>query len=134
MWGCPAEVGLNVVLQTIPHRDQRYPTVGDWTWDRDTLTIRVSDLGDWRYEFLVGLHELVEAALCRHRGIPQEAVDAFDMAFEGARPEGDASEPGFASDAPYRQQHTAATGIETLLASLLEVDWNDYVQRLFDSK
>lgn len=127
---------LNVAIQTIAHTQQRYPTVGDWTWDDDSgaLTIRVSDLGDWRYEFLVGIHELIEAALCRHGGITQEQVDAFDLAFEAARPEGDASEPGFASEASYRQQHMVATGIETVLASLLDVDWNEYTERLFDPR
>lgn len=100
-------------------------------WDKDTgnLTILVSDLGNWRYEFLVGLHELVEAVLCQHRGVTQEDVDAFDMEFESGRAEGDASEPGFASNSPYREQHLLATGIETIIASLLGVDWNTYVER-----
>lgn len=137
---------MKINIETIPHEKQRYTTVGDWEWgvewDRppgtdmgpkelwkpvDALTIRVSKLSDWRLEFLIGVHELIEAMLCKQAGITTTQVDAFDKAF-GDRDE----EPGDDSQAPYRKQHCIATGIERLLAAELGVDWKAYEQELFD--
>ena len=44
---------MKVTIEVIPNENQRYPTVGDWQWDGDNLTISVSAIGDWRYEMLV---------------------------------------------------------------------------------
>ena len=107
-------------IDTVMHEDQRYPTVGDWLNLDTRFLILVSRLPDWRYEALIAIHELVEAVLCRHAGITQEAVDAFDI----AHPE--APEPGDLTDAPYRHQHAIASGIERLLAAELGVDWLEY--------
>ena len=104
----------------IKHEHQRYNTCGDWREGYKSLHIDVSQLPDWRYEALIAIHELVEAVLCRHAGISQEAVDAFDI----AHPE--APEPGDLNDAPYRHQHAIASGIERLLAAELGVDWLEY--------
>jgi hypothetical protein len=112
---------MNITIQTIPHDQQRYPTVGDWVWvDDNNLQIRVSHLGDRRYEALVAVHELVEALLCREHGITTEAADAFDKAFEGD------GEPGAAADCPYHLEHFHATVIEMTLARSLGVDWDEY--------
>src|SRR5215467_14962981 len=49
-----------------PAAKMRYPTVGDWQFKPDgSLHITVARMSDRRYEFLVGLHELVEALLCK---------------------------------------------------------------------
>ena len=46
---------MKITIDTIPHNQQRYPTVGDWAFDSNgNLIIAVSDLGDWRYNALVG--------------------------------------------------------------------------------
>ena len=122
---------MKIVIETIPHKDQRYPTVGDWLFDENgDLTIRVSQLGSWQQECLVALHEVVEVLLCKHRGITQEAVDQFDMAYEKSRQEGDESEPGDDPLAPYVREHCLATGIERILAAELGVDWKTYEQHL----
>ena len=60
--------------------------------------------------FLIALHELVEVMLCRQRGITQQAVDDFDMAFKGD------GEPGDEPDAPYRREHQFANKIENMVA------------------
>lgn len=118
---------MKITIETIPHDQQRYPTVGDWMWEPSgDLTIKVSELGDWRYNALVGLHELVEVLKCKHDGVTQESVDAFDIAYEKARAEDDDSEPGDSPDAPYKAQHCLATGIERILAAELGVDWKAY--------
>ncbi len=118
---------MRVVIETIPHGSQRYETVGDWWFDPDgTLQIRTSDMGNEDYEILVALHELVEVLLCKKRGITDEVVSAFDVAFEAARVEGNEDEPGDDPAAPYRKEHLFATGVEKLLAAELGVDWKTY--------
>lgn len=125
---------FNIKISTIDHKRQRYPTVGDWffetTLDGEQLIIRVSKMSDWRYEFLVALHELVEVALCRYSGVTQKQVDRFDMAFEKRRPEGNVDEPGDSNKAPYRVQHCIATGVERIVAAFLGVVWNDYADEV----
>ena len=118
-------------LEAIPARQQRYCTCGDWQFfPNDECLISVSAQEDWRHELLIAIHELVEAALCRQRGISQKAVDAFDMAFEQGRDLGDESEPGDAPDAPYRREHRFAENIERQLAHELGVNWREYDEAL----
>ena len=38
---------MKIEIRTIPHEQQRYPTCGDWQFEKpDELTIRVSDMGN----------------------------------------------------------------------------------------
>jgi hypothetical protein len=114
---------IDIKIKTIPHWTQRYDTIGDWIEERDgSLYIRVSDLGDWRMEFAIALHEMVEAALCHVAGISGNQVDEFDFGC-------DADEPGDEPTAPYRKQHSLATGIERMVVALLDVDWKDYEEK-----
>lgn len=118
---------MNITIKTIPHDKQRYPTCGDWWFDKSgDLQLRISDMGNPEYESLVALHELVEVMLCKKRGITAEQVDAFDMAFEKAREEGNDDEPGDDPKAPYRKEHFFATNIECLMAGELGVDFKEY--------
>lgn len=122
---------MKITIETVPHVEQRYPTVGDWFFKSNgDLTIVVSELGDWRKEALVGVHELVEVLLCKHRGVPQEAVDKFDIQFEQSRPEGNVDEPGDDPQAPYRREHCLATAIERMLAAELDVVWKEYAKQV----
>lgn len=123
---------LNIVIKTIPHSDQRYDTIGDWIWDvsRKKLTIHVSNMDNWKYELLVGFHELCEVMLCEARGISQEAVDAFDFNYELNRKKDDDTEPGDNKDAPYKKEHFFATSLERLLCAELGVDWNEYDEKI----
>lgn len=118
---------MNINIKTIPHNEQRYETVGDWWFDENgDLQIRVSDVGNPKYEFLVAYHELAEVMLCKDRGITTEEVDTFDKNFEANRPEGNEDEPGDDPNAPYRKEHFFATSLERLVAAELNVDWNKY--------
>jgi hypothetical protein len=124
---------LSIYIRTVEHSDQRYDTAGDW---RDVsfvydgrlhsvrLLIDVSRTGDWRHAALVAVHELVEALLCRHRGIEQHVVDAFDLANPLS------GDPGDEPDCPYRDEHRAAETIERQLAAALDVPWEDYCDAL----
>lgn len=168
---------MKIVIETIPHSEQRYPTVGDWYFTQQNpdgvesplsdapivpihellaspkyvLHIKVSNLTDWRREFLIVVHELCEVGLCVNEGVSQATVDAFDMGFEKEREERieqagrKVSEPGIASaeealisieepgdqpNAPYRKQHCFATAVERMLAAALDVSWSEYETEL----
>lgn len=118
----------SIRIGIINHRDQRYETSGDWVYDPadGELIIYVSDLQDWRQSVCIGLHEAAEAAICVQRGIKQKDVDAFDIAFEANRVEGDDREPGDDPHAPYREAHQTATEIEFILAQALGIGWREY--------
>ena len=118
---------LNLQIKTVPDDQQRYNTVGDYYVDESGKRVFVvSDMHDWRYEMLVAIHELVESSLCRVRGITDDQIDAFDLAYQAARPEGDVSEPGDSTEAPYYHEHQFASKIEKIIADELGVDWDDY--------
>lgn len=119
-------MSLDIDARTIPHKDQRYPTVGDWYYANGTSFVRVSDMGNPDFEFLVMIHELIEQHLCQKRGVTEQAVDAFDVQFERDRPEGDITDPGDDQNAPYYDEHQYASGIERMLAVELGVDWGEY--------
>src|SRR5690349_3634381 len=119
---------MKILIETIPHEQQRYPTPGDWFYDVDrTLQIKVSELSDWRRVALIAVHELIEVLMCKHHEVSQKAVDEFDLLFEQKRtgPD-DVREPGDDPSAPYVKEHCVATGVERILAAELDVSWKDY--------
>lgn len=117
---------MNINIEVIPHSTQRYDTCGDWWFEGNDLQIRISDVGDWRYESMIAVHELCEVILCKERGVSQESVDKFDTEYEEKRIWGDDSEPGDEPDAPYQNEHNLATGIERILCASLGIKWSDY--------
>jgi hypothetical protein len=121
---------MKILVETIPHKDQPYPTVGDWRYEDGVLRIRVSEEIGEDSALLVALHELIEVTLCKKRDISQESVDAFDKAYEKTRPEDDDSEAGDAPDAPYRKEHFFATNVERLMAEQMGVNWFDHDKRI----
>lgn len=111
----------HTLIVTGPAEEMRYPTAGDWLSDDPrSQTIVVVAMADWRHEFLIALHELVEAALCNQRGIKEADVTAFDKAFAGD------GEPGDDPRAPYCREHKIATAVERMMAFELGVDWDEY--------
>lgn len=112
--------------KTIPHSEQRYPTVGDWSLTTNGIEVNISSMSKSDYEFLVALHEVIEAYLCQKRGISEQTVTDFDVAFEKKRKEYDFREPGNTRKAPYKKEHRFASRIERLVGKELGVDWNDY--------
>jgi hypothetical protein len=115
-------------VSQVPHRKQRYETVGDWIPGKPA-EIRVSKMKDQRYEFLVALHEMIEFELFKMHGITDREVVAFDVNFEAERRLNlhpfDA-EPGDHPKAPYRSEHEFATMVEMMVAQKLGVSWSDY--------
>lgn len=121
---------MNVRIEVIDHKDQRYETCGDWFHDeKGDLVIRVDRLSNWRLSMLVAVHELIEALVCKSDRIRENEVTEFDKKFEEERKlglHGEDDEPGDASDAPYRQAHSLAMAIERILSVALRVDWKKY--------
>ena len=99
--------GDEITIETIPHEEQRYPTVGDWLFVERDLCAWVSEIGDWRNEMAVAVHELVEAILCRAAGVPGCVVDAFDKAYEHGEP---GTSRATTPHAPYHRQHCFRDG------------------------
>ena len=124
-------MALKITIETIPHNKQRYPTVGDWWYGADaSIHIAVSDMGDWKKEAAVALHELAEMLMCKACHVSPAEVDAFDTKYEENRAFGDLSEPGDHPLAPYRRQHIIATTFERVFAAELGLDWNEYNEKV----
>lgn len=130
---------MKVTIKTIPHKKQRYKTVGDWVVKGGELSeILVSYMGNDDYAFLVGIHEAIEGYLCLKAGVSQKEVDNFDIEYENARLKGitarcgckpkPTSEPGFDRHAPYGKFHRYATDIERGLAKSLGISWKVYTK------
>lgn len=133
-------------FRVIPHQEQRYPTVGDYWEAAGTWHFRVSKMPDRRYEWLVFLHEVIEASLLALASAPpsaaveaalmapEAAAKAFDEGYEQARAAGTRAlcgckvreEPGNDRHAPYHRQHRVATACERLMARVLGVNWRAY--------
>jgi len=131
---------MEIHVKVIPHSEQKYETCGDWWWEGDTLEIRVSELGNPTWEFLIAAHEEDEAMGCKKDGIKVEDIDAFDIAYEEARKNKTAapcgcvpspiSEPGDDHHAPYFIWHQIATTFEKRRAAVLHVDWKAYDKKV----
>ena len=112
---------MKITLEVIPHEQQRLGAAGDWWFEPNgDLQVRVSDLGDWRYNFLVLRHEMDEAILCQHNGVTTAMVDE-DQANESPTddPDSFSGYPG----ARYQNQHNDALAAEWVMSQLLNVDW-----------
>jgi hypothetical protein len=137
---------MRIIIEVIPHSDQRLSGSlgGDWQWLtrgdafhqgyilfkdvapsqlEDVLLVRVSDMGDWRYNFLLAQHEMNEAMLCKAAGITTEMVDADE---KNAKPTDDPDSLSGYPGSCYQQQHNDALVMEWMTARFLGVDWTKY--------
>jgi len=114
---------MKIEARSIAQNEHRYPTLGDYWEEGDTLQVRTTRFPDWRHDFLILLHEMVEAVLCLHRGIPEPSIKKFDEAFEAA---GMIGEPGDQVSAPYYEEHQFAQAMEMMMAQELGVNWREY--------
>jgi hypothetical protein len=115
---------LEVWIKSIPAKNQRYATCGDWYESIAGTQVRVSDLGDWKKEACVAVHELVEQLVCRADGVTADDVDEYDRAHSETGDEPDI--PG----SPYRRAHWIAYLVEMQLAAALGLDWTQYGETL----
>lgn len=124
--GNQSEGRVIVSVEVISHAAQDYETVGNYRTENGTLRVFVSDMGNPDFEFLVAIHELVEAYLCKKRGITDEVITDFDKTFEVARAPGNVSEPGDDPASPYQNEHCLATAVERMTCAALGVKWAEY--------
>jgi hypothetical protein len=78
-------MALSIHVITIDGTDMRYPTVGDYIGTPNARVVMVAEMGDWRKELLVAVHEIIEQSLCFDRGISEKAITAFDKHFEATK-------------------------------------------------
>lgn len=120
----------NINIRTIPHNTQRYETVGDYFYDdMGTLQVRISDMKSEIYEKMVIIHELIEEAISKYKGVTEQQITDFDLYFERRRGLGlvtEDAEAGFDANAPYRIEHTFATSVEMGICALCGIDWMEY--------
>jgi hypothetical protein len=112
-----------LTVRVVPHTEQRYETVGDWIpGDPENgrpHEIIVSQTGDEDANIVCALHELIEFWLCRKHGVEETKVSEFDKAFDG-------EDPGADEDAPYHDEHMAATGIELSFLTMIGKPIKEY--------
>lgn len=128
---------LHINIKTIPDKEQRYDTVGDYWKKGEVDEIRISEMGSREYEFLVAIHEMVEQFLCENADITDEEITSFDKEYERKRQKGDDTEPGEDIYAPYHKQHMFAEKVEKLMAEECGLDWKDYCKysnRFYDKR
>jgi len=131
---------MNISVQVIPHLQQRYNTVGDWQVRDGTLYITVSEL---RYpngvpyakkengQFVLAVHEMIEAFSCLYKGITEKEVDAFDLDLKKIEEAQElAIEIGDHPDSPYKQPHMLASGVERILCYVFGITWYEYEELL----
>lgn len=120
-----------IEIHPIPSDFHVYPTAGNWIFTKHgTLVVFASHFKNPIHTFLVALHEMVEATICKIDGISTEQVDDWDCDYEKNRKPGDNSEPGEHKLCPYRRAHLAALRVEMLAAVELGVDWIKYEDAL----
>jgi hypothetical protein len=117
---------MNITIQVVDPKEMRPLVDGvDWHWlPNGDLMVQLAPMSDWRREVLLGFHEAVEAVLCKHNGVSQQAVDAFDVEYDKTH-DTDCN-AGDDPLAPYHREHTAATAVERILAYALSVQWGEY--------
>jgi len=119
-----------IIIETIPHSQQRAENVGDYFQDPEgTWHIKVSDMGDWRMNFLIYLHELIELGITQAWCISEPDIQKFDEMWFAEQAKGlhpDDAEPGFDPRSPYYQAHEYSTLIENLTARELCINWQEY--------
>lgn len=134
MIGINQRKAVYVTIQTSPPNLIRNLQVGDWHYSVASVAALVSlAIRDPDSQLAIGIHELIEAWMCRKVGITDEAVCEFDETYEAERAEGKHSEdeePGDDPRCPYREQHAAATFVERAVCAAIGLPWKIHCQIL----
>jgi hypothetical protein len=121
---------MDVMIKIVPRHEMRPNVDGaDWYFDEQgNLQVRINPLSDWRMEMLLGVHEAVEAVMCKHNGVTVASVDAFDIEYD--KTHSTDLNAGDDPAAPYSHEHCLATAIERILCAELDVNWFEYDKEL----
>jgi len=119
------------IIVTKP-KDMRLNVDGaDWYFDaKGDLIVKICPMSGWKFEALLGIHEAVEALMCKSNGVTVKQVDDFDQIYDLEHPLDDDSEAGDDPRAPYEREHCLATSIERILCAELGVHWKIYDDEL----
>jgi hypothetical protein len=122
---------MKVIIETIPHKRQRYPTVGDYYKDKKGVWhIKISNTGSAITNRLVMCHELIEFILVDWKGVSEKEITDFDVSFEKKRKKGNNDEPGFDPQAPYKNEHALATAVELMMCAFMGISWKEYEEKI----
>jgi hypothetical protein len=123
---------MDIIIKTVSNNEvmERMGFTGaDWWFDeKGDLQVRIANLGNWKEEAILGIHEASEGIICKQMKITHEDVDEFDKIYQITH-EVD-NDSGDELLAPYKWPHTFATAIERVLAGVLRVDWKSYDDKL----
>ena len=123
---------MNIDVRTVPNDEIKLRmgfTGADWWWQGGVLQVRVAAEIEDKHEITCLItHEVTEALLCYHMGIPQSEVDAFDKEYQQTHAVD--LNAGDELRAPYRLPHCYATAIERIMAGVLDVKWKQYDDKL----
>lgn len=104
-------------IKFIPHNEQKINCVGDyWIDEKGVIQIRVSDVGNTRFELAWAIHELCETGSCLMDGV---TFDEIDRHIERKRLAGiDAMNDDVYEGAPHLKQHLVAEKLELKFLAL----------------
>lgn len=124
---------MDIIIKAIPNKEiskREGFTGADWWFDKEgNLQVRVAkEINDWREECCLALHEMVEAIICKHVGVPTREVDDFDREYQKNHMVD--LNGGDESNCPYRIPHSFATSAERMVAGVLNVFWNSYDRKI----
>jgi hypothetical protein len=128
---------IKIRVKTIPHNKQRYNTAGDYWDDKGQKEIRVSELSNPIHEFIIAVHEIVEAYLTEARGIKEQDILKYDVEKLKHLKDPNRLDPGHDPKAPYHKEHMFAEKIEKMLAKEFAVNLEEYqaeLDKLSDKK
>lgn len=124
------KIQLPIVMR-VSLQENRFTTLGDWKETPQGFIITYTGMADWKYEFLVLIHEFTEWAICQRYRVPTYKCDAFDALWEAELKQGLhklGDEAGFDRRCPYREGHVWGARMERLFAFLLGVRWKKYCE------
>ena len=118
---------MKIIIVTKPADELKNPTTGDYWRDTDgTANVAVQELGDEDYEFLIGIHSLIEGKLIEHNKINIQKIAYFNEEFKlkrGDSPRIPGDDPGDDPLSPYHREHIFATFIEMQIAKEFNISW-----------
>jgi hypothetical protein len=110
----------HIEIRIKPASEMRYLTLDDYFEEDGKLVFEIANSGNSFYNKLILVHALIEQMITEYEGISEKAIYDFDIEHE------ESLEPGLEKDAPYRDAHLLAEGIERSICAHVGVSWKDY--------
>lgn len=114
----------NINYKTIPQNRMRYKDAGDWFDSKDGWEIRVPELMNMDYEFMIFIHEAIERYLVHKIGMSVDYVDGWIK--REIIDKNDYGSGAMNKGMPHRSCHIFATQIEKQICRKLGISWRKY--------